>query len=63
MSELPSSVEEIFHSALELKNPGLRNAFLDVACADAKTRRRVEDLLSVQPKADRFFAQIGWLND
>jgi hypothetical protein len=55
-----SPLEEIFVCALELGNPALRNAFLDMACIeDPQMRRNVDELLTIYPNADRFLRSAG----
>jgi serine/threonine protein kinase len=47
-------IEKLYHTALE-KEPGLRSAFLDEACAgDDSLRREVESLLAYAHRAENF---------
>ena len=56
----PERAEEIFYSALELKSPDQRKAFLDRAClGDAALRSMVEKLLAAQPESEKFFQEGG----
>jgi serine/threonine protein kinase len=60
MKTATERIEEIFYAALDLKTQEERRAFLDRACAgDANLRATVEELLTVQPDAERFFRDGG----
>ena len=54
MQQAVPNIEELFFAARELKSPGDRSAFLDRACSDPGARRRVEELLAVDPEANDF---------
>jgi eukaryotic-like serine/threonine-protein kinase len=57
---LSEKAEEIYYSALEIKLPLQRQAFLDRVCnGDALLREKIEKLLASQPEADKFFAEGG----
>ena len=57
---LTERAEDIFYSALEIKSPDERKAFLDRACqGDAALRSMVEKLLASQPEAEKFFQEGG----
>jgi serine/threonine protein kinase len=47
----------VYEAALKVKDPDERKTFLDQACAgDAELRAAVEEMLSTQAEAERFFA-------
>ena len=54
MHQAAPNVEEIFFAALELESPEARSAFLDEACGDPELRRRVEQLLALDARANDF---------
>src|SRR3954469_25293163 len=56
MQQAVLNVEELFFAARELKSPEDRSAFLDKVCSNVETRRRVEQLLAVDPEANDFLA-------
>jgi hypothetical protein len=57
---LTERAEDIFYSALEMKSPDARKAFLDRACdGDSALRSRLEKLLASQPDAEKFFQEGG----
>src|SRR5262249_5876653 len=62
MIVVPTSKEiekAIFEAALQLDDPVTRSAFLDQACnGHQQLRSRLEQLLSLQPSADKFFKAI-----
>jgi serine/threonine protein kinase len=61
MIEVPTErAEDVFYSALEIKPPDQRKAFLDRVCqGDASLRAAVEKLLASQPDAEIFFQEGG----
>jgi hypothetical protein len=61
MIEVPTEkAEDIFYSALEIKLPDQRKAFLDRSCqGDAALRAMVEKLLTLQPAAEKTFQEGG----
>ena len=60
MEAVTEKAEEIFYSALEIKSPDERKAFLDRACLEnAVLRAAVEDMLASQAKVDKFFSEGG----
>ena len=61
MIELPTErADEIYCSALEIKSPDQRRAFLERAClGDMALRAVVEKLLLAQPEAEVFFQEGG----
>ena len=61
MTDVPTEkAEEIFYSALEIKPPDQRQAFLERACqGDAGLRAMVDKLLASQAGADKFFQEGG----
>jgi hypothetical protein len=61
MIEVPSErAEDVFYSALEIKLPDQREAFLNCACqGDAALRSTVEKLLAAQPEAEKSFQEGG----
>ena len=56
MQQAVPNIEELFFAARELKSPEARSAFLDKVCSDIEVRRRVEQLLAVDPEANDFLA-------
>jgi serine/threonine protein kinase len=50
----PSSVESIFHAALERPTPEARASYLDAACPNPEVRRQVERLLAPHPQVGSF---------
>jgi serine/threonine protein kinase len=57
---LTERAEDIYYSALEIKSPDQRKAFLDRACqGDAGLRLVVDKLLASQHDMDRFFQEGG----
>ncbi len=60
MTDTKQQVETLFEAARNLTSPVARQAFLDQACAgDPKVRGQVEELLSAQTEADKFFDEIA----
>jgi len=57
---LTEKAEDIFCSALEIRSPEERKAFLDEACnGDTALRSTVDKLLASQPAAENFFKEGG----
>ena len=56
MQQAVPNIEELFFAARERKSPEARSAFLDEVCPDMETRRRIEQLLAVDPEANDFLA-------
>ncbi|WP_165253387.1 serine/threonine-protein kinase [Paludisphaera soli] len=54
MQHAAPRVEELFYAALELEGSEARSAFLARACGDTELRRRVEELLNVDPGLNEF---------
>ena len=49
------TIEDLFFAASERQDPAARAAYLDEACgSDTDLRRRLEDLLAVEPKVNQF---------
>ena len=57
---LTEQAEDIFYSALEIRSPEQRQAYLEGACrGDAGLRSLVDGLLASQPAAEEFFQEGG----
>ena len=65
MKERTEKEWNLFCDALDFADQAARRDFLDHACAgDATLRKHVEEMLALQPKADRFFADAAyWLQN
>ena len=58
-SELKQKAWAIFDAALEIKEPGLRQSFLEEACqGNLELRALIDRLLASQPKAEEFFQTL-----
>src|SRR5690349_5179543 len=58
MANTNQQEEKLFEAADKLTDPVRRRAFLDAACAnDLPMRQRIEDLLTAQADAEKFFVE------
>jgi serine/threonine protein kinase len=63
MTHTKEREEALFDAARQLNGSGVRRAFLDQACmGDPALRARIEELLSAQAEADRFFDTAAPVN-
>src|SRR5262245_49393104 len=56
MQQAVPNIEELFFAARERKGPEARSPVLDEVCSDLEARRRIEQLLAVDPEANDFLA-------
>lgn len=64
MIDLSEQEQNLFYEALGHADLVKRNEFLDHACAGNDVlRARMEELLAVQARAEKFFAEAGLASD
>jgi hypothetical protein len=60
MTKATQQMEALFDAARQLAGSAAREAFLNQACADdPQLRARIDELLSAQAEADKFFSEIA----
>ena len=59
MSDFNEKEWDLLYEAVMLADPAKRSAFLDQACAgNSNLRTRMEEILVIHAKAEKFFASI-----